>query len=129
MNSTRTSSPARTPRARVRPGRHRLPVPRVLPLPDGSVSVEGGLRISARQCQVLELLAAGLSNEAIAAELGISSQTVKHHISRLLELLGMANRVGLAAWWAEADARLNALGAPGLCDPRPEEFARRRDVI
>ncbi len=49
--------------------------------------------LTAREMQVLRLLAEGLSNEDIAAQLGISEVTVRTHISHLLAKLHLANRV------------------------------------
>ena len=48
--------------------------------------------LTPREVQVLELLAEGLSNKAIAARLGISDQTVKFHVASLSGKLGAANR-------------------------------------
>jgi DNA-binding NarL/FixJ family response regulator len=45
-----------------------------------------------REVQVLELLAEGLSNKAIARRLAISDQTVKFHVSSISGKLGAANR-------------------------------------
>lgn len=45
-----------------------------------------------RERQVLARLAEGLSNKAIAAELGISDQTVKFHVASIFGKLGAANR-------------------------------------
>jgi two-component system nitrate/nitrite response regulator NarL len=53
---------------------------------------EAGEPISARERQVLELVAAGLPNKAIARELGISEHTVKFHVGSLLDKLGAASR-------------------------------------
>ncbi len=53
---------------------------------------EGQEPLTAREVQVLELLAEGLSNKAIAARLGISDQTAKFHVAAISGKLGASNR-------------------------------------
>jgi DNA-binding NarL/FixJ family response regulator len=48
--------------------------------------------LTPREVQVVELLAEGLPNKAIARRLGISDQTVKFHLSSISGKLGAANR-------------------------------------
>ena len=48
--------------------------------------------LTARELQVLELIAEGLPNKAIARRLGISDQTVKFHAASIAGKLGAANR-------------------------------------
>ena len=48
--------------------------------------------LSARELEVLELLAARRSNRQIAEELVVALDTVKKHVSHLLDKLGADNR-------------------------------------
>lgn len=48
--------------------------------------------LTPREIQVLELLAEGLPNKAIATRLRISDQTVKFHVASIAGKLGAANR-------------------------------------
>jgi DNA-binding NarL/FixJ family response regulator len=52
--------------------------------------------LSARERQVLELLAAGRPNAEIGVELGLTEATVKSYVSTLLTKLGVQNRVQAA---------------------------------
>lgn len=64
------------------------------------VSPTSGLpgTLSEREIQVLRLLAEGLSNEEIAAELGIAVNTVRNHVRNILGKLGLRNRVQAAVY-------------------------------
>jgi DNA-binding NarL/FixJ family response regulator len=48
--------------------------------------------LTARESEVLQLLAQGLANKQIALALGISEHTVKFHISSIYAKLGVTNR-------------------------------------
>jgi LuxR family transcriptional regulator, maltose regulon positive regulatory protein len=49
-------------------------------------------RITERQRQVVELIAAGCSNEEVGLRLGISTRTAKAHADALRRKLGVARR-------------------------------------
>jgi DNA-binding NarL/FixJ family response regulator len=48
--------------------------------------------LTPRETQVLELVADGLPNKAIAAALGVSDETVKFHLASVFGKLGASNR-------------------------------------
>jgi DNA-binding NarL/FixJ family response regulator len=54
--------------------------------------------LSDRELQVIELVAAGLTNEKIAEKLEISKRTVDNHISNILLKTPPTNRVELVRW-------------------------------
>jgi DNA-binding NarL/FixJ family response regulator len=58
-------------------------------LPDETGLIEP---LTARENQVLQLIAQGLANKQVAGVLGISEHTVKFHISSIYSKLGAANR-------------------------------------
>lgn len=58
---------------------------------------ERPLGLSDRAADVLALLTRGATNAEIADKLGISTETVKDHVSRLLRTLGARNRTELVA--------------------------------
>jgi DNA-binding NarL/FixJ family response regulator len=58
----------------------------------------GHTRLTEREREVLELLAAGLSNLEIAGRLYISGKTAEHHVSRILAKLNLKNRAEAAAF-------------------------------
>jgi predicted ATPase/DNA-binding CsgD family transcriptional regulator len=59
--------------------------------------------LSARELEVAKLVASGLSNPAIAADLFVSVATVKTHVSHILRKLGLDSRVQVANWVAAHD--------------------------
>jgi DNA-binding NarL/FixJ family response regulator len=58
----------------------------------------GSSVLSPRELDVVRLLAAGRSNQAIAAELFLSEKTVARHVSNILGKLGVGSRTAAAAY-------------------------------
>lgn len=65
--------------------------------PTGHVAV----RLTKREHQVSELVAAGMTNKAIAGKLVISERTAQGHVEHILTKLGFTSRVQIAAWVVE----------------------------
>ena len=75
-----------------------------VPGPAATAAVPGIVEpLTGRELEVLEMLAAGRSNQAIAGQLFVSLDTVKKHVGHVLGKLGAANRT-------EAVARARQLG-------------------
>ena len=68
--------------------------------------------ITPAEQRVLEELCKGGTNAEIAVRLGIGPETVKTHISNMLEKLDLADRQQLAAWRPEEGRRLRWLFTP-----------------
>jgi two-component system response regulator DevR len=58
-------------------------------------------RLTAREEQVLDLLATGMTNAQIGREIHISDKTVKNHVSTILGKLEVARRTEAAAYVAQ----------------------------
>jgi non-specific serine/threonine protein kinase len=55
-------------------------------------------RLSAREFEVAELIARGLTNRQIADELVIAKSTVDRHVVHVLDKLGLSGRTQIAVW-------------------------------
>ena len=54
--------------------------------------------LSDREVEIVELVATGLTNQEIAAQLMISKRTVDNHVSNIFTKTGAKNRVALLNW-------------------------------
>lgn len=63
------------------------------------------IELTAREREVLECVAAGLPNKLIARRLEISEKTVKAHLTRVYQAIGVTDRTQAALW-----AQRNGLG-------------------
>lgn len=68
-----------------------------LPAFDGNPEAQRTLGLSAREMDVLALIADGLSNKEIAMRLNVSLNTVKTHVARVLEKLEVSRRTAALA--------------------------------
>jgi DNA-binding NarL/FixJ family response regulator len=64
--------------------------------------------LSVREREVLTLVTAGLANKQIGRRLGISEKTVKGHLTRIFQAIGVTDRTQAALW-----AERNGLGSEG----------------
>ncbi len=71
----------------------------ILAKPDSSSGfLEGGDVLTRRECEILSLLASGLTNYQIAQTLMIAAGTVKNHIVNINHKLGLHSRAVAVAW-------------------------------
>jgi len=69
----------------------------LLPSNRPAANVSAGA-LSAREREVLSLVAVGLPNKSIARRLTISEKTVKAHLTRVFTVLGVSDRTSAALW-------------------------------
>jgi DNA-binding NarL/FixJ family response regulator len=65
--------------------------------------------LTRREAEVLRVLADGLSNKEIARALCIELSTVKNHVHRIFEKLGVRDRADAGAWLHAHDMLLTSL--------------------
>ena len=62
--------------------------------------------LSAREAEVMSLIADGQTNGEIAARLFLAEKTVKNHVRRIYSKLGVGSRPAAIAYWRKANAPL-----------------------
>ena len=65
---------------------------------DTEASSQAGSGLTARELEVLRLVAAGQTNRAIAADLFLSERTVDRHVSNIFTKLGVPSRAAATAY-------------------------------
>jgi DNA-binding NarL/FixJ family response regulator len=66
------------------------------------VDEQTSLGLSAREIEVMSLIAGGHTNGEIAARLFLAEKTVKNHVRRIYSKLGVHNRSTAIAHWLSA---------------------------
>jgi DNA-binding NarL/FixJ family response regulator len=79
--------------------------------------------LTVRQQQILQLMAEGATNRAIADSLGLSLDTIKHHTTLIYRRLDVRNRAGAVNMGLRLGLLADA-GAPGALAPAPERADR-----
>ena len=64
----------------------------------GEASNSAAIALSAREMEIIDLVADGLTNQEIAQRLTISKRTVDNHVSNMFTKTGSKNRVALLNW-------------------------------
>lgn len=82
---------------------------RLTPLPVDRLA--GEYKITPRESEILELVARGLSNKEIGAELSISEGTVKNHLHRIMQKLNAGNRTELVVRLQSSASSYSAAGS------------------
>jgi non-specific serine/threonine protein kinase len=80
-------------------------------------SRSGGIALTRREKEIVDLVARGMSNKEIAAALVISLRTAEGHVEHILAKLGFTSRAQIAAWGAE-----QRVHAQGSADGRNKTF-------
>jgi DNA-binding NarL/FixJ family response regulator len=65
---------------------------------DARATTRPPLELTAREREVLECVAAGLPNKLIARRLDIAEKTVKAHLTRVYQAIGVTDRTQAALW-------------------------------
>jgi two-component system OmpR family response regulator len=77
---------------------------------DEAGSGEAAHGLSAREIEVMSLIADGQTNGEIAARLFLAEKTVKNHVRRIYSKLGVGNRPAAIAYWRNGNGRPPKLG-------------------
>jgi DNA-binding NarL/FixJ family response regulator len=79
----------------------------------GGKKEEPAAELTPREIEILRMVAAGMANKQIAAELVISERTARSHVSNILRKLGLSSRTQAALWAVREGFAPDAGAAPG----------------
>ena len=65
-------------------------------LPPAGNDTKNNFGLTTRELDVVEAIVSGLTNKEIAGKYSISEQTVKHHLKKIFDKVGVSNRLELA---------------------------------
>ena len=80
------------------------PPPRISAPRNGHPGSDGAV-LTQRERDIVDLIAAGLSNKQVARHLGLAQQTVKNHVSNILRKLDVPSRVHVSLWASSTTRR------------------------
>jgi DNA-binding CsgD family transcriptional regulator len=110
LNGGATALNGRTPgingaaRTNGHTSRHPGPGQRHGPRPGTGAEEQASLGLSARELEVMSLIAGGHTNGEIAAHLFLAEKTVKNHVRRIYSKLGVDSRPAAIAHWLASRA-------------------------
>ncbi len=76
----------------------------------GAEANDGNHGLSAREAEVMSLIADGQTNGEIAARLFLAEKTVKNHVRRIYSKLGVGSRPAAIAYWRSAREHAHGCG-------------------
>lgn len=84
------------------------------------------MKFTTRETEILDLLRQGQTNKDIGRNLGISANTVRDHIRRMMLRTGLKTRVALAALYFTVGLTVAGLA---LEEPERRSTVDRRDTV
>jgi DNA-binding CsgD family transcriptional regulator len=87
-------------------------VEQLVPAEDVLAGGQGGKSLSARESEIMSLIADGHTNGEIASSLFLAEKTVKNHVRSIYSKLGVGNRSAAIAHWLGTPPRASHALAP-----------------
>ena len=70
-------------------------------------------RLTSRELEILQLVVAGYTNKAIAAQIYISEKTVEFHLNKIYTKIGMRTRMLPGVWAMQRGLEVETRNNPG----------------